>query len=24
MTEEGFYRFIMRMEREVYGEDDEG
>jgi len=24
MTEEDFYRFIMRMEREVYGEDDEG
>jgi len=23
MTEEEFYRFIMRMEREVYGEEEE-
>ena len=23
MTEEQFYRFIMRMERELYGEEDE-
>jgi len=24
MSEEEFYRFIMRMERELYGEEDEG
>jgi len=23
MSEEEFYRFIMRMEREVYGEEEE-
>jgi len=23
MTEEEFYRFIKRMEREVYGDEDE-
>jgi len=24
MSEDEFYRFIRRMEREVYGEEDEG
>jgi len=24
MSEDEFYRFIKRMEREVYGEEDEG